>query len=244
MKIHINALNKTHLVIEGDVAEALLFVQAFPWAKDTAIQTEVIEPQNYQKPKQNLNGSALQTSSKPVKILYTGGDSGKLAGIPTKYLDKAQPKQASDDDKNLFLGSIKPSINIDINSRQGLRQRIIATLLPQKRIAVSQIFKASKTNDIDNVKRAIQFLREAGCVVRVEHYYKQHGKEYFDNNLGPTSLITLMSIGTPTQGRKARTDNKKVWQKYYKSTAKPAAQKSAPVRVVEAQKLLDTPTQQ
>lgn len=231
MKIHINALNKTHLVIEGDITEIVTFVRVFPWTKDMDIETRVVD-----KPKQSSSKKLARKLEQLEEVTY--------GGIPAKYLDKTQPTQASTDDQNRFMDSIKPSINIDINSRQGLRQRIITTLLPQKRIAVSQILKASKTNDIENVRRAIQFLREAGCVVRVEHYYKQHGKEYFDNNLGPTSLITLMSIGTPTQGRKARTDNKKVWQKYYKSTAKPAAQKSAPVRVVEAQKLLDTPTQQ
>jgi len=231
MKIHINALNKTHLVIEGDITEIVTFVRVFPWTKDMDIETRVVD-----KPKQSPSKKLARKLEQLEEVTY--------GGIPAKYLDKTQPTQASADDQNRFMDSIKPSINIDINSRQGLRQRIITTLLPQKRIAVSQILKASKTNDIENVRRAIQFLREAGCVVRVEHYYKQHGKEYFDHNLGKTSLITLMSIGTPAQGKKARTDSKKMWQKYYKSTAKPAAQKSAPVRVVEAQKLLNTPNQQ
>jgi len=231
MKIHINALNKTHLVIEGDITEIVTFVRVFPWTKDMDIETRVVD-----KPKQSSSKKLARKLEQLEEVTY--------GGIPAKYLDKTQPTQASADDQNRFMDSIKPSINIDINSRQGLRQRIITTLLPQKRIAVSQILKASKTNDIENVRRAIQFLREAGCVVRVEHYYKQHGKEYFDHNLGKTSLITLMSIGTPAQGKKARTDSKKMWQKYYKSTAKPAAQKSAPVRVVEAQKLLNTPNQQ
>lgn len=231
MKIHINALNKTHFVIEGDITEIVTFVRVFPWTKDMDIETRVVD-----KPKRGPYKKSAPKLDQPAEATY--------GGIPSKYLDKTQPARASAADQLRFMDSIKPSINIDINSRQGLRQRIITTLLPQKRIAVSQILKASKTNDIENVRRAIQFLREAGCVVRVEHYYKQHGKEYFDHNLGKTSLITLMSIGTPAQGKKARTDSKKVWQKYYKSTAKPAAQKSAPVRVVEAQKLLNTPNQQ
>jgi hypothetical protein len=47
-----------------------------------------------------------------------------------------------------------------------------------------------------------------------------------------------MSIGTPKQGKKAREQERAVWRKY--SSKKPATPKPA-TRVVEAQKLLDTP---
>lgn len=196
----------------------------------------------------SLSANVVSTNKDQVYVIDTpkeqkNSSSAKVIHhIPTKYLDKTSPTIATDQQKADFLNSIKPSIYIDLNSRQGLRQRIISVLMTQDRVEANQIMKLAKTNKVSNIRKAIKFLRQAGCVVRVEHYYQQHNKDYFDNNLGPTALITLMSLGTPKQGKKARAAETEVWRKYAKPVQKATPAKK-PTRVVEAQKLLDTPNQ-
>jgi hypothetical protein len=168
----------------------------------------------------------------------TVSNKGQISGIPTQYLDTKKPVLASKQEKLAFLESIKPINTIDLSSKQGLRTRIIYQLMNQTRISVKELMQKSGTDNSQNIRRTIKFLRKAGCQVRVEHYYTQAGKTYFDTNVGSTSLITLMSLGTPEQGKKARQQERAVWRKY--SAKKPATPKTAG-RVVEAQKLLDTP---
>jgi hypothetical protein len=163
---------------------------------------------------------------------------GQVSGISTQYLDTKEPVLASKEEKIAFLESIKPSNTIDLSSKQGLRTRIILQLMNQTRIPVKKLMQECGTDNSQNIRRTIKFLRKAGCQVRVEHYYTQGGKTYFNTDVGSTSIITLMSIGTPKQGKKAREQERAVWRKY--SSRKPATPKPA-TRVVEAQKLLDTP---
>ena len=163
--------------------------------------------------------------------------------VPTRLLDTKSPTLATSDQLAAFMDSIKPGIKIDISSRQGLRLRIINLMMSQNRLSVKEIMKKSGTDNPENVRKAIRFLRQAGCDIRVEHYYKQYGIEYFDKNVGPTSLITVMSIGTPAQGKAARQKDRDAWKKYYAKNSTPSTAKQTPrkraVRVVEAQKLLD-----
>lgn len=222
MKIHYR-----DFIIEGETKELIEFSLACLMGNQNTIvkQTDdvyVITPQK------RLN--EVPAKKQPNKQNY---------GIPTKFLDTKTPTPTTLGVKEAFLQAIKPAINIDVSSKQGLRTRVIDQLMPQKRIIVKEIMKNAGTKDIENVRRTIKFLRKAGCTVRVEHYYTQYGKEYFDSNLGLNAIVTLMTLGSPEQAKEARKQEREAWKKYYTSTIKNKVE-SKVKRVVEAQKVINS----